>query len=267
MRRAWWKASGSVIIGEKAKLKARQLARLVIAKRMDMEGKPDIGKITGWFRGTDGKWRWEIDDSKAQFYPNGDARGAAPGTRLTVRDFFVHPELEEMEPELFDMPVRIDPTLDPKISAAYLGLDEGIILSPSADKLSMLHELQHGIQDLEGFVSGSNRDWGGKWALVVAYEAAKDEPAFQALTTKEMRFKYLQNKAMEIAKVNTFNDAAYKFYEMAAGEVEARDVEYRAQLDPHAKSITDPDMRGNVLYAENPNSRYIDLMKKLGYTK
>lgn len=179
----------------------------------------------------------------------------------------MHPELEEMEPELFDMPVQIDPTLDPKISAAYLGLNDGIILSPSADKLSMLHELQHGIQDLEGFVNGSNRDWGGKWALVVAYEAAKGEPAFQALTTKEMRFEYLQNKAMEIAKVNTFDDAAYKFYEMAAGEVEARDVEYRAQLDPHAKSITGPDMRGNVLYAENPNSRYIDLMKKIGYTK
>lgn len=37
----------------------------------DMES---IRKATGWFKGRDGKWRFEIDDSKAEFRRDGDAR-------------------------------------------------------------------------------------------------------------------------------------------------------------------------------------------------
>ena len=251
-------------IGEHAKLNNKQIARLEWAKRMEREGKPDIKRITGWHLAPDGEWRWEIDDSKAQFYPNGDARGSTPRTHAIVRDYIIHPELDEAEPGLFDMPVQIDPTIEPDLDGLYFGLNKGIVLSPSAGKPTMLHELTHGIQDLEGFADGSNMDWGRKWALIAAYDAAKVEPEFQTLTTKEMRFEYLQNKAMELAEVNTFDDAAYRFYAMAAGEVEARDVESRAHYDASARQIIDPDMSGNVLYAENPNSRYIDLMKKYG---
>ncbi len=35
-----------------------------------------IWEETGWYRGADGRWRFEIDDSQAVFYPRGDARQA-----------------------------------------------------------------------------------------------------------------------------------------------------------------------------------------------
>lgn len=34
----------------------------------------DILRETGWFRGMDGKWRFEIDDSAMEYRANGDAR-------------------------------------------------------------------------------------------------------------------------------------------------------------------------------------------------
>ncbi len=42
---------------------------------MDNGADPEtVRQETGWFKGMDGKWRFEIDDSKAQYYRAGDAR-------------------------------------------------------------------------------------------------------------------------------------------------------------------------------------------------
>ena len=45
------------------------------AKEMydDFESSEDIRKETGWHRGTDGKWRFEIDDSRMKVFTDGDA--------------------------------------------------------------------------------------------------------------------------------------------------------------------------------------------------
>lgn len=54
------------------------LEALERAKQMKKAGVADetIRKETGWFIGMDGKWRWEIDDSKMRFDRTGDLRGA-----------------------------------------------------------------------------------------------------------------------------------------------------------------------------------------------
>ena len=46
------------------------------AEQMERDGKSseEIRKETGWFRGMDGQWRFEIDDSGAKYYRSGDAR-------------------------------------------------------------------------------------------------------------------------------------------------------------------------------------------------
>ena len=51
---------------------------LKLAKQMKLGGVADetIRQETGWFMGMDGKWRWEIDDSKMRFDRSGDLRGA-----------------------------------------------------------------------------------------------------------------------------------------------------------------------------------------------
>lgn len=49
---------------------------LAKAKEMynDFEGSEKIRKETGWHLGEDGKWRFEIDDSQMEVFPNGDAQ-------------------------------------------------------------------------------------------------------------------------------------------------------------------------------------------------
>lgn len=57
------------------------------ARRLEAEGysADEIYRETGWFRGTDGQWRYELDDSGMRYYPNADAQFR--------RD---HPEYERM---------------------------------------------------------------------------------------------------------------------------------------------------------------------------
>lgn len=60
--------------GEKAK--NANLADLRTAQEMEKDGADSetIRTKTGWFRGADGKWRWEIDDSGMEYRRDGDAR-------------------------------------------------------------------------------------------------------------------------------------------------------------------------------------------------
>lgn len=62
--------------GENAR--TADLDQLATAKAMQQEGvsTETIRQQTGWFMGTDGKWRFEIDDSNMRVDQHGDARGA-----------------------------------------------------------------------------------------------------------------------------------------------------------------------------------------------
>lgn len=53
-----------------ANLESLQEAQEMQAAGADMES---IRKATGWHEGMDGKWRWEIDDSKMEYHRAGDA--------------------------------------------------------------------------------------------------------------------------------------------------------------------------------------------------
>ena len=52
------------------------LEALERAEQMETDG-GSVGEIyreTGWFRGADGQWRFEIDDSSMRYYKGGDAK-------------------------------------------------------------------------------------------------------------------------------------------------------------------------------------------------
>ena len=61
-------ASKNAKTADKLSLKT---AKELIALGADSE---IVRKETGWFKGMDGEWRFEIDDSKMRYYPAGDAR-------------------------------------------------------------------------------------------------------------------------------------------------------------------------------------------------
>lgn len=52
------------------------IQRLSDAQAMEQNGQDNesIRQETGWHKGRDGKWRFEIDDSQMQYFPDGDAR-------------------------------------------------------------------------------------------------------------------------------------------------------------------------------------------------
>ena len=121
---------------------------------------------TGVYRGPDGKLRYEIDDSVATYEP-GPSRGQ-DGLRIEyqLQDPLSHRELYENYADLAEMSVTSDslgdyagvyrrPTFTRKENIV---LDDDYFVQPEKAKSTLLHEIQHAIQNREKFTRGSNPD-------------------------------------------------------------------------------------------------------------
>ena len=124
------------------------------AKLMHEQGLPreDIYAQTGWFIGPDGKWKHEVSDVKSKLQVN-PKRGAT----YTAAEVLKHPQLWENYPQLADLPVTFE-RLPPNVAGA--SRPEGLVIATGRPKekvhSTMLHELQHNVQDVEGFGRGGN---------------------------------------------------------------------------------------------------------------
>ena len=151
------------------------------AQKMAEEGAhpDDIWEHTGFFKGADDKWRYEIPDDKAALnedkieqkykslanskydsYGVKDPEG--PGGHK-LEDVLHHPELYKAYPELKDINVKPVPPMwslqgiqggfDDPSNTLYIGAG-----SKQRMLSTTLHEIQHAIQAKEGFSLGSNTD-------------------------------------------------------------------------------------------------------------
>lgn len=187
-----------------ANLESLREAQEMQAAGADMES---IRKATGWHEGMDGKWRWEIDDSKMEYHRAGDALfgrnhpeyaeqqrleqkmlyGELTDTeqarlraltetwgrernRLSERvergnarleDVLDHEELFRAYPQLRHVRVVFDET--PKgVLGSFSAEGNQITISEElrdAPQDVLIHEIQHAIQNAEGFAKGSNRQY------------------------------------------------------------------------------------------------------------
>lgn len=169
------------------------------AERYEMQGvgAETIRQKTGWFRGADGKWRWEIDDSgtetdtKWNFLRNPDAKRYnelfekaylydtataedlnelqildknLKGVRkspLYLDEIVKHDKLFEAYPALRDVKVRFEANTGNKEGSYHHEENEfvlrtGLKLEPEKLKNTLIHEIQHAIQEQEGFARGAN---------------------------------------------------------------------------------------------------------------
>lgn len=185
------------------------LAKLNDAKSMEMQGlNPNqIHTGTGWFRGADGEWRFEIPDNKADFHTYGD----------TVGQTMSHPELYKNYPELANRPVTYNAKTN---TANYDPGTGGMNLSLYTDQRKQLpialHEAQHAIQHMEGFANGTNRN------------------AMETAVLNELK---RQGAELPQQDVKT---AAMEAYLRHAGEVEARNVEARQPMTKYERKIVPP---------------------------
>lgn len=133
----------------------RDVARAI---QMEREGvSPDkIFSATGLFRGSNKKWRTEIDDSGARL--TGD-RGP------TLGDALDHPKLYEVYPALRAIQAEI--TRRAQVGGPETGRYDGTISAKVDDdqaRLEMaLHEVQHAIQHREGWPIGTTPEAAGNY--------------------------------------------------------------------------------------------------------
>lgn len=131
-------------------------AALARAEEMASKGAhPDqIWKDTGWFQGPDQKWRFEIDDSPSVARP-----GITSGGVSAKLD---HPELYAAYPGIENTKLGwgSPPRQGSYNPPSYAG-DPGYINISQMDTLGqqksvLMHELQHAVQNKEGFTPGAN---------------------------------------------------------------------------------------------------------------
>ncbi len=221
------------------------------ARALDRRGETvdDIFKETGWYRGHDNKWRYEIPDQNVALKDLGYShiKTNPKGTVTKLEDLIDHPKLFEAYPHLKEILVINDPGLKalgaahleenliklnlPKIEkqvAAQKDLGAGYRKSDVVDVI--LHEIQHVVQHKEGFLQGTNPRAALELSTEALYEKVK-----QAQTDKNVSLpEYLALSAL-LRKVaehgNTKNELgttlAESIYRRTAGEIEARNVPIR----------------------------------------
>lgn len=158
-----------------ANLESLREAQEMQAAGADMES---IRKATGWHEGMDGKWRFEINDSRMQLRTD----AADIPNYTTLGELVDAPELFEAYPDMADLSVTFH-TLEDGQNGGYSRKFDSIELSrdlknrPETLLNSLIHEVQHAIQSREGFASGANP----------AYWNRRMENGFDSRTAEERR--------------------------------------------------------------------------------
>lgn len=205
-------------------------------EKFDQAASYDVWQQTGWFRGRDGKMRFEINDSKSQILPqqitafddkkafenalqekqlyDAAAGIGAPaqykGPKITtVGDVLKHDQLFANYPQLTDIPIFVDNTLGKGFNKDTLGyfnsvpgkeliaIRQDIAADPVKLRSTLLHEIQHYIQRIEDFEGGANYL---ENAIITVYDFEK---SLQSDKVKKIWDEYIQ-------EVDVYNEQVKK---------------------------------------------------------
>lgn len=264
--------------------KTAEVGRLADAERMEKAGTDSetVRRETGWYRGYDGKWRFEIDDSKMRFINHREE------SRRTWKldELIRHDALFAAYPELRDYTVLNFGISDDVEAAFYPGLNRITLdprLSRAEKRAALIHEIQHAIQLIEGFTAGATTDyWRGSLKTAeekqlelrlrdfaapdIFFEAdmrkllegtptAERDAAQTALEkhygeTPVREYVDLYNRLRDLRAEREQN--AERAYRNTAGEIEAADVANRLDLSEKQRAETRPDIdREEVRFSQS----------------
>jgi hypothetical protein len=293
------------------------LANLSVAKEMEAAGKDTktIWIATGWEKGIEGKWRYEIPDveliSKESVWDRLTAErndiiyNKAKGKSISelkkenspiIQKFLqlekefneldkkqtklgdiINGELLKLYPQLNDIKVvfGVDIDGDGKTKGMWSKTENTIYVLQPINELksnseaysTLIHEIQHAIQDIEGFAKGgSPNDIALKEKLSLAgvetvaelnekiktldkeYQKIYKEWEYKAFKkrykgqTEESRkllkeWQNIENKIKELKNNSYDYDKAYSKYKQLAGEVEARNAQSRMNMTPEERKV------------------------------
>ena len=151
--------------------KTADKAALAEAEALHSSGasREDIIDKTNWFKGVDGKWRFEVPDNEASLTEWTRSRhmpasvnfmeqqGKMP-TAMGFNDYIEHPTLDRAYWPLNEDAPNVFFKQSKNIKGSYDGPMDTITISvPYSDsKSTALHEVQHAIQNREGFARGGS---------------------------------------------------------------------------------------------------------------
>ena len=221
--------------GEAAEMPQFMRDSLETAKAMAKEGKDSetIRAITGWFPGKyDDKMRWEVPDNEARYLPATKQWGKGSEQWAANLDEIIdHPALFEAYPEARKIRVSRLATSD-TASGSFSSASNRISLNALKDNMenfsTLLHEVQHWIQDKEGFAKGGSP------------EGLMLQPETRAALSKELEL------VPDNAPASMEKDIKSRVYKRLAGEIESRDVQARQSFTPEQRKAIAPYSSENI---------------------
>lgn len=228
---------------DKAEERTFRMDNLSVARKMEEEKKDAkaIKMATGWERGADGKWRYEMPDAKIK--DTMDVGGGHIVKRYEddmlwnggkLSRVIDAPELFKAYPQLKDVRIDTDAIMnDMPSNGEYNSKTNTITIH--ADDLKYMngilnHEIQHVIQDIEGFAKGGSPRLVRGEVKKKLNEVTKQIRQLRA-EGKEDEAKALIEKNRGLYNAYQKNDD-YNSYKSLAGEVEARNVSARLNMTP-----------------------------------
>ena len=234
---------------DKAEERTFRMDNLSVARKME-EKKKDAKAIkmaTGWERGADGKWRYEMPDAKIK--DTMDVGGGHIVKRYEddmlwnggkLFDVIDAPELFKAYPQLKGVRIDTDAIMNDMPSHGEYDSKTNTI-TIHADELKYMndilnHEIQHAIQGIEGFATGGS-------PTTIRGEVKK---RFNEVTKqiKQLRAEGKEDEAKDLIEKNRGLYDAYmknddfNSYKSLAGEVEARNVQERMNMTPEERRKT-----------------------------
>jgi hypothetical protein len=226
-----------------APVRMRDIAEKALAAGKDPD---EVWKYTGWKKGMEGEWRFEIDDRAMKFTPEAQASfteqkgmqglfkaGDDLREGVPLPKAIDHPALFKQYPELEGVTLKAD---HPKGGGASFDEStmtihvpkEAVMLGQQNSYLdSITHEIQHWVQKKEGFARGTS----------IEHEFSK---AWND-------FKNYDSNISKASLTEASNKFAHRRYENSAGEIEARAAAARRTWDTEMRRAVPPDMRKDAI--------------------
>lgn len=207
-------------------------------------------RSTGWYFGPEGLPKYEIPDQSSRVTAMAGLL-KNPGDSAPLGMVLQHPELYQAYPQLSGMKVSVDPGLSiAKGQWGYYDKGEikiapGLAQHPEFESV-MLHEMQHGVQDIEGFAKGANTSnyFDPRLHQQATDLYAEGQKLLAGRAPSQLnpaeRQKFLDINA-GVSKYNKFTkEQARAGYKASAGENEANVVSDRLNMNPNELGITPP---------------------------
>jgi len=221
-----------------------KVQNFLIPNNISKENAKKIKLATGWERGGDGKWRYEISEKEQIRYIPAAKNGRNSNVNLftdSLEEVIDYPELFKAYPEFRNIEVQIISGLN--VGGAWIRTSRGLegdangVIKVNANNSNIqrlnviIHEIQHAIQEIEGFAKGGNLknlEESKDAAIIVNWvkelrEARKNNPDtdISALHDK-IALEYRKNGLEELIPHGDVIDKAHNFVYKDISELEKK---------------------------------------------